>query len=139
MPYNVVAALICSAILLLLSGIHIFWAIRGAGDFSGVVPEFEGRPTMNPGRGATLLVAAALLAAAFCAAAAAGFVAEFRSVSLWGLRAVALVFLLRAIGDFRMLGFFKKVRHTRFARNDTLFYSPLCAMISLLAIVGSLP
>jgi hypothetical protein len=45
------------------------------------------------------------------------------------------VFGLRAIGDFRYLGFFKRVTGTRFARADTLIYSPLCAGLAAMAAV----
>jgi hypothetical protein len=41
--------------------------------------------------------------------------------------AVATVFaaFLRSVGDFRLVGFFKRVRGTRFARYDSLLFSPL--------------
>ena len=45
----------------------------------------------------------------------------------WGTRAVGVVFALRALGEFKWVGFFKSVRDTRFARLDTWLYSPLCA------------
>jgi hypothetical protein len=45
---------------------------------------------------------------------------------------IAAVFALRAIGDFRYIGFFKRIRDTRFARLDTLAYSPLCAVLAVL-------
>ncbi|WP_205190355.1 DUF3995 domain-containing protein, partial [Burkholderia sp. LMG 13014] len=45
--------------------------------------------------------------------------------------ALALIFAVRAVGDFRYVGFFKRIRGSRFARMDTLYYSPLCAALSL--------
>ena len=51
-------------------------------------------------------------------------------LSRYGLWLLAGVFLLRAIGDFRYVGFTKKVRATRFAQLDTRFYSPLCLLMS---------
>jgi hypothetical protein len=33
----------------------------------------------------------------------------------------------------RYVGFFKRIRDTRFARLDTLAYSPLCAMLAVLS------
>ena len=45
---------------------------------------------------------------------------------------IAAVFALRAIGDFRYVGFFKRVRGSKFARLDTLAYSPLCTALALL-------
>ncbi len=34
---------------------------------------------------------------------------------------------------FRYVGFFKRVRGTRFAEMDTRYYSPLCLTLSVLA------
>ncbi len=45
----------------------------------------------------------------------------------WGLGGVLL---LRAIGEFRYVGLFKRVRGTRFATLDTWLYTPLCAMLA---------
>lgn len=39
--------------------------------------------------------------------------------------------LLRSIGDFRYVGFFKRARGSRFAELDTRFYSPLCLPLAL--------
>jgi len=47
----------------------------------------------------------------------------------WGISAVALVMFARAIGDSELVGFFKKVGGSRFARLDTLLYSPLCLVL----------
>jgi len=47
------------------------------------------------------------------------------------LTLIAVVFLIRAMGDFKYVGFFKKVRNTRFAKLDMNFYSPLCVAVSV--------
>jgi catechol 2,3-dioxygenase-like lactoylglutathione lyase family enzyme len=44
------------------------------------------------------------------------------------------VFLLRAVGDFRLVGFFKRVRGTPFARWDTRLFSPLCVALGLASL-----
>jgi hypothetical protein len=49
-------------------------------------------------------------------------------------RVMAVVFVVRAVGDFHYCGFFKRVRDTAFARYDTLVYSPLCVVIAALAV-----
>lgn len=51
---------------------------------------------------------------------------------------IAVIFALRAIGDFRYIGFFKKATGTLFARNDTRYYSPLCIMIAVLSLIIAL-
>jgi hypothetical protein len=38
--------------------------------------------------------------------------------------------LARAVGDFRYVGFFKRVRDSRFATLDTRVYSPLCFVLA---------
>ena len=48
-----------------------------------------------------------------------------------GTLVVAAAFLLRAIGDFRLVGFFKRVRNTRFAAWDTRLFSPLSLGIGI--------
>jgi hypothetical protein len=83
-----------------------------------------------------VLVAAGLLLFALSALARGGFWDRaggnlFVSVLLWMQVAV---FLLRAIGDFRYVGFFKRVHKTAFARNDSLIYSPLCLLLAALAL-----
>jgi hypothetical protein len=49
----------------------------------------------------------------------------------WLSQALALVLLLRAVGDFRLVGFFKRIRGSRFAYLDTAIYSPLCLMLAI--------
>lgn len=46
-------------------------------------------------------------------------------------RVLALGLAARAIGEFRHVGFFKRVRGTRFARLDTIFCSPLCLALAV--------
>jgi len=45
---------------------------------------------------------------------------------------LALIFAFRALGDFRYVGFFKRVRGNLFAQRDTWFYSPLCLLLAIL-------
>ena len=49
----------------------------------------------------------------------------------WGNLLIAFIFLARAVGDFKYVGFFKRVKGTAFAKNDSNYYSPLCLFISL--------
>jgi hypothetical protein len=58
-------------------------------------------------------------------------IAGFVPAGIWF---VAGIFLLRAIGDFHYIGFFKQVRDSRFARLDTLVYSPLCLLLASLIL-----
>lgn len=118
-------------VLGILSGLHVFWAVTGSASGRAVVPEVDGRPLFSPSRSATLLVAAALLVAAFVAASRGQLIAPSLRGSLvhWAAVAAGLVFLLRAVGEFRYVGFFKRHRGTRFASMDTWLFSPLCVLM----------
>jgi hypothetical protein len=107
---------------------------------SGAVPSVKGKPLFVPSRGATLGVAAALMLCAVVVAATAGVLATgvpLRVLS-WLCYLLALALLARAIGDFRYLGFFKRVRGSKFAILDTLVYSPLCVLLAVgVAVVAA--
>ena len=59
-------------------------------------------------------------------------------VNVYGLKIIAGIFLLRAIGEFRFVGFFKKVKGTKFATLDTKYYSPLCLILSINAFITAI-
>lgn len=125
-----------SALLFAISGVHIYWSLGGHWGRRVSVPEQNGMRAFQPGRVATLVVAMLFGAMALFFLYKVGQLRVFdRFVPTWlsryGLWILAGVFLLRAIGDFRYVGFTKKVRSTRFAKLDTHFYSPLCLFMSL--------
>jgi hypothetical protein len=121
------------AVFLSLSLIHVYWLLGGSAGQLAAIPELDGKPVFQPFPMATLVVAIALALCAVLIAATSGL----RTLPLpdpvlaWLTRALAVGLLLRAIGDFRLVGFFKHVRHTRFARLDTAVYSPLCLILAI--------
>lgn len=56
-------------------------------------------------------------------------------VHKYGLWIIASIFTLRAIGEFKYVGFFKRYKQTKFGQNDTKYYSPLCLTIGILTII----
>jgi hypothetical protein len=124
-----------SGIFVALALLHFYWAAGGGGGLDGFVPSEDGKPLLTPGPLASLLVGVALLAAALVVTCRAGMwcvglPAPLARVGIW---VIALLFALRAIGEFRYVGFFKRVRGSRFARRDTWIFSPLCVVIAVLA------
>lgn len=112
---------------------HVVMALRPTPAESAALPSVGGRSLFAPSRTATLAVAVLLLLCACLVAATAGlvFVDVARAV-LSGLSyALAVGLLARAVGEFKYVGFFKKVRDSRFATLDTFLYSPLCLLLSL--------
>ncbi len=134
-------ALTNTFILLAISGIHFFWAFGGRWGADAAIPtNEEGKTMLSPDIFATLIVALAILAMAFL------HLEKVQVVSLpipawvnvYGLKIIAGIFLLRAIGEFRFVGFFKKVKGTKFATLDTKYYSPLCLILSINAFITAI-
>jgi len=134
-------AIILIVIFLLLSGIHVYWGFGGQWGNGAVIPTKDNhvKATM-PGSILTFIVALGLLS--FGLVVFLNVVElDFKS-SVWldiiykyGLWTIASIFILRAIGEFNYVGFFKKYKRTKFGQKDTKYYSPLCLIIGLLIIV----
>ena len=131
--------LIC--ILVATSALHIYWAFGGKWASKNVIPTLEGdkplfRITTIP-MFPTLMVAVLLIIAAGLFLWHAGVIniglPEWLRIA--GVWTVTVVFFARAIGEFRYVGFFKKIRDTGFGRLDTKVYSPLCLLVGILAVV----
>ncbi|SDH94916.1 Protein of unknown function [Pseudomonas benzenivorans] len=132
---------LCS-LFTVLGGWHFYWAFGGRLAASAAIPEVDGRPTFTPSGFATVLVGLALVACAALIAATAGLlpVPVPGRILAWLCYALAFVLGARAIGDFRLVGFFKRVRGSRFASLDTFVYSPLCLALAVgVLLVGSRP
>ena len=120
-------------VLFLLAGLHLYWAAGGTWGKRVVIPEVNGQPAFMPSRLSTVAVALALIGAA-CVAILRGFFlfSSFPgSPAHWATIAIGFAFLLRAIGGFRLVGLFKRIRGTPFATWDTWLFSPLCLLIAL--------
>jgi hypothetical protein len=132
-------AIVLMALFLSLSLVHVYWLLGGTAGQLAAIPEFDGKPVFQPSAVATLVVALILALCAILVAATGGLLKLPLpdSLCIWLTRVLALGLLLRAVGDFRLVGFFKRVRHTRFAQLDTAVYSPLCLAMAIgCAIVG---
>ncbi len=126
-------AYVVAAIFGALGALHILWALGVRTGSGAVLPERDGVPLMTPGPFVTLVVAALLLTAGLLVLTRVGLgparlSASLSTTGVWG---VAVVMIARAVGDFRYVGFFKRVRGTRFAAWDTRVYSPLTLALGL--------
>lgn len=119
-----------------LSLLHAYWALGGRWGSAFTVPTISGRRMFDPGPLATWLVAGLLAFAAILVMGDAGWIktGQLSGVFQAGVWVLGLVFLLRAIGNFRSFGFFKTIQGTPFAHWDTWLYSPLCLLLALLAV-----
>jgi hypothetical protein len=137
----VAVAIVC--VFTALSLLHLYWAFGGNLGIDSAVPErlrrlddgADGRPVkaFKPSFAATLLVAVVLASVGVLVSLRAGLFSPV--VAHWSLKwsiiAIASASMARAVGDFNLVGFFKRVRGTVFARLDTWLYSPLCVGLGL--------
>ncbi|VVP27513.1 DUF3995 domain-containing protein [Pseudomonas fluorescens] len=124
--------------------VHVYWALGGEWAAVAAVPQVpqEGgtqlRPAFKPRGWLTLLVAAALMVIALLVCLRVGWWLPqvHHQVLQWVISAIALLLFARAIGDSELVGFFKEIKGSRFARWDTWVYSPLCVVLGsgLLAV-----
>jgi len=124
-----------------LALIHVYWAAGGSWGHGVAVPTggAGGARLFHPTRAGTLAVAAGLLLAALVVLRRLGVRAAPLPawMFVWGSWLIALLFLARAVGEFRYVGLFKSVRGTDFANWDTWLFTPLCLFIAVLAGVVS--
>ncbi|RZJ58678.1 MAG: DUF3995 domain-containing protein [Flavobacterium sp.] len=134
--------LLNTAIFILLSFLHIYWALGGNWGMDAVLPTLsESQRTFKPG--------------IWMKFAVGGLMGVFAMITMgngdifpyvdsgyfrYATIVVGVIFALRAMGDFRYMGFFKKATGTLFAKNDTRYYSPLCVLIAAVSFaIAMLP
>ena len=128
-----------ACIFVTLALLHVYWAAGGVWGHTVTLPTraptgaaANGARIFNPSRAGTLAVAAGLLLAALVVLGRLYVRAAPlpRWVFVWGCWLLALAFLARAVGEFRYVGLFKRVRGTDFANWDTWLFTPLCLFIA---------
>ena len=122
----------------MLALIHFFWASGGKWGFESVLPTDEGGIRMlNPNKADSIFIGVAL---SLCGlfywftfiSASVRTPSLVKKIGLW---VIPLIFALRALGDFKYIGFFKQVKSTEFTKLDTWFFSPLCLTIALIGFM----
>ena len=125
-------------VLLALSLLHFSWGLGGSWGFDAALPtNEEGKRVLNPKPLDSLVMGFGLLFFASFHLIRAGVVElplpDWMMKS--GLWVIGGIFFFRAVGDFKYIGFFKKVTSTPFAEKDAKIYSPLCLGIAAVAIL----
>ncbi|TQR97519.1 DUF3995 domain-containing protein [Paenibacillus ottowii] len=127
-------------ILLVLSGMHLYWVFGGQKGAKAAIPSTGTDLLFKPSKIGTSIVAILL-------ALAAWFVLElgrvvpiqfFHFFYFYGSGLLSCLFILRSIGDFKWVGFFKRKKGTVFAKWDTVLYSPLCFLLGTAILIMTL-
>ena len=133
-----IVSIATASIFLVLSGIHFYWAVFGIKKPELVFPIKDSiEKAKLPSPFITILVGLGLLFFAL--------VFVNKTLHFWRFEwlyyvqiGIGALFLIRAIGEFKYVGFFKSIKETPFARMDTKFYAPLCLLLSVLITLSIL-
>lgn len=126
----VIIRIILSLIFLVLACLHFYWAFGGKWGLDNSVPtDINGKIVLKTSVLSCIVVGSGLLAFALLYFLPVLNVAlpSFINFLQW---IVPSVFLIRAIGDFKYVGLFKKVKTTRFGQLDTKYFTPLCLVLA---------
>ncbi len=120
-----------------LSVIHFYWGLGGKWGANAAIPTRENNEkVMNPKLFECFVIAFGLLGFGLFILVKT----QILPLSLpnwlmkYGLWVLSTIFILRAIGDFKYVGFFKRIKSTQFGQLDTKYYSPLCLVVGLLVM-----
>ncbi|MDO5987646.1 DUF3995 domain-containing protein [Flavivirga amylovorans] len=127
-----------SFVFLVLGMIHLNWVIGGTFGFAESLPTKEtGERVLNPKKFDSAIVGLGLVSFSFFYLIKIGFIKL--NLPDWGLNygswVIPTIFILRSIGEFKYVGFFKRVKTTTFGKLDTKIYSPLCLFIGVIGII----
>ncbi|MFK5982896.1 MAG: DUF3995 domain-containing protein [Flavobacteriaceae bacterium] len=133
-----ILSILLSLILIGLGMIHFNWVIGGKFGFSESLPTKEnGDRVLNPKKMDSAIVGIGLTAFGILYVFKSGLI-EYNLpewIMKYGSWIIPAIFLLRAIGEFKYVGFFKSVKNTDFGKLDTKLFSPLCLIIATFGIV----
>ncbi|MEO7990530.1 MAG: DUF3995 domain-containing protein [Chryseolinea sp.] len=135
----VILVLLNALIFMVLSGIHFYWLMGGKWGLASSLPSNPSTQDFlfKPSIVATIVVAVGLLLFAIITLGNA-MILPFRidqRYFRYGDMFISIIFLMRAVGDFKYVGFFKRIRETSFAKMDSKFYAPLCLFISTIGFL----
>lgn len=136
-----IGTVIISLIFFTLGILHFNWLFGGTFGLEASLPTDEkGKRVLNPKKIDTIIVGLALITFGIFYLVK-GQLINFQLPEIvlsYGSWIIPSIFLVRAIGEFKYVGFFKKIKNTTFAKADTKLFSPLCLIISMLGFLLNL-
>lgn len=135
-------ALALILIFISISILHFYWALGGKKWINFAIPtKATATPLFKPTFIETLVVAIGFLFFVWIIGMNAKlfpFVWLTQNYVTYTTFGIAAIFLLRAVGEFKYVGFFKKVKETAFGQMDSRYYSPLCLLIAIITLIINL-
>ena len=121
-------------LFLFFASIHFYWVFGGKWALEKVIPTKTNiENTKLIPKFATVIVALIFLMFSIIYLIKSGFlnIQLPNWITNYSYYIIPILFLLRAIGDFKYVGFFKSIKKTTFAKWDRKLFSPLCLFISI--------
>jgi len=130
-----IISLLLSIVFIFLAGLHFYWAIFGIKEPEAVLPMKTGSSKVkSPGKLVAVLVGIILLFFAFIFINKVLIYVDRPWLSYAPL-IIGVIFILRAFGDFKYIGFFKTAKNSKFSALDTRYYSPLCLLLGTVIFI----
>lgn len=134
----IIFSLLLCVVFMILALIHFNWFFGGKFGFSESLPTKEnGVRVLNPKKTESAIVGIGLLVFSLFYLLKSGLIQVHLPnwIILYLGWIISIIFLLRAIGEFKYVGFFKKIKNTKFGKLDTKLFSPLCLGISIIGVL----
>ena len=134
----IILCIILFLIFALLGGFHFYWLFGGKRWLELVIPSKGNKAnSLSIPKFATLIVAIVLVSFGLLYLLKTGIstlqLPNWITDYIYWI--ISSIFLLRAIGEFNYVGFFKRIKHTEFAKADSKIFSPLCLGIGVIGIL----
>jgi len=126
------------AIYFVIALIHLYWLFGGEKWIDKALPtDKNGKRVLNPGKLETVIVTFGLLLFSFYYSLKIEIfeVEVSRLITEYIGWIISSIFIIRAIGDFKYVGFFKKIKNTKFAEFDTKYFNFISLIIGLIGII----
>lgn len=138
---KIILGLFLFSIFFLISMIHFYWGIGGSWAISSTIPTtMADEKVINPKLPSCFLVGSGFFIIGLFILIKAGLV--FLKLPNWilnyGLWIISSLFILRAIGEFKYVGLFKKIQTTKFAKTDSKYFTPFCLLLGIGLIIFAL-
>jgi len=123
-------------VLIVIACMHFYWALGYKWGLDKTFPTDIKRKSLSPHpmpelvgilKPLTVLVGIVMIGFAYVAyMLSQGNHHDYIAYMGW---VIGIIFVLRAVGDFNIVGVFKKIKGTVFSTYDTYLYIPLCLFI----------
>jgi len=126
-----ILSIIVFFIMLIVSFIHFYWALGGKYGLMSSGPSLENSKSFVPSSLLIFMVACMLFVLAILPLQLVSPVEQLVGYVHYVGYFVAIGFVIRAIGDFKYVGLFKKVYNSSFVSLDTKYFSPLILLLGI--------